>query len=84
MIDFIKGKVAYRGVDFVVLDVGGIGYQVYVTSFCTTSEEKFTMLFTHFVVREDAHLLYGFNEEKEFLHTETKIHYLLKNANIQS
>lgn len=32
MIEFIKGKVAYKGEDFIVLENGGIGYKIFVSA----------------------------------------------------
>ena len=52
----------------VVVDVGGVGYEVEVSSSVLSSGlvmgEALT-LFTHFVVREDAQLLFGFNSRSE-------------------
>jgi Holliday junction DNA helicase RuvA len=52
----------------VLLDVGGVGYEVDVpmsTFFNLPSLGESVVLLTHLVVREDAHLLYGFLTEGE-------------------
>jgi holliday junction DNA helicase RuvA len=62
MIAKIKGKIAYFKDNYVVVDVGGIGYKVFVTNFAmgkiAGSEE--IEFYTHTYVREDILALYGF------------------------
>lgn len=62
MISSVRGKVTRKGSDFIVLEVGGIGYQVFVPhpfpDQIRTGET--TSLYTHLVVREDSLTLYGF------------------------
>lgn len=61
MIAMLRGKVVSVAVDHVVLDVGGVGYQVHVpagTPMASPGAE--TVLHTHLAVREDAMTLYGF------------------------
>ena len=51
-----------------LLDVNGIGYEIEVTSTTLTNlqvSDTETTIFTHFVVREDAHSLYGFSNQEE-------------------
>jgi Holliday junction DNA helicase RuvA len=58
----LSGIVAERGPDFLVVDVNGVGYLVYVPATVVTSAEqgKPVTLFTHLAVREDSMTLYGF------------------------
>jgi holliday junction DNA helicase RuvA len=65
MIDFVKGKVHYLEEDYLAVETGGIGYQVYVTNPYAYEQEAEVFLYTHFVVREDAQLLYGFETKQE-------------------
>ncbi|MBA4600836.1 Holliday junction branch migration protein RuvA [Thermoactinomyces mirandus] len=65
MIDFVKGKVHYQETGYLAVDVGGIGYQVYVTNPLAWEKESEIFLYTHLVVREDAQLLYGFPSKQE-------------------
>jgi Holliday junction DNA helicase RuvA len=63
MIGRLTGLVAEKSPPQVLVDVQGVGYEVDVpmSTFCALPGlgEKVTLL-THTVVREDAHLLYGF------------------------
>ncbi len=68
MIGRLTGKVADKQAPDVLLDVNGVGYEVQLplTSFYELPEEgKETTIYTHFVVREDAQLLYGFASKQE-------------------
>lgn len=67
MIDFVRGILTYQEAEYVVVDVGGIGYRVwcpnpYASSFV---EGKEITLYIHYHVREDAHLLFGFPTREE-------------------
>jgi Holliday junction DNA helicase RuvA len=68
MIALVRGEVAIRRSDHVVLLCGGVGYRMAVSSETlhhvpAVGEE--TTLHTHLVVREDALLLHGFHSEQE-------------------
>ncbi len=65
MIDFIKGRIHYQENNYLAVETGGIGYQVYVTNPFVWDRESEIFLYTHLVVREDAHLLYGFSSKQE-------------------
>ncbi|OHB17133.1 MAG: Holliday junction DNA helicase RuvA [Parcubacteria group bacterium RIFCSPHIGHO2_01_FULL_45_26] len=62
MIAELKGVVNRREVGYVVLDVGGVGYKVYVPLSVSVKSRDSLLLFTHLVVREDALDLYGFGD----------------------
>lgn len=68
MIAHIKGIITNKQVPYVIVDVNGIGYEVQLStsSFLALPEvgEKIDLV-THFVVREDAQLLYGFVTDTE-------------------
>lgn len=67
MIDFLRGRVALIELDYVVIDVHGVGYRVFCPNpfgFTSKDEEEQT-LFIHYHVREDAHLLFGFPTREE-------------------
>ncbi len=68
MIGRISGILLEKNPPQVVVDVNGVGYEIDVpmSTFYNLPKihEKVT-LFTHLVVREDAHLLYGFGTEAE-------------------
>jgi Holliday junction DNA helicase RuvA len=64
----LSGRLAARNPPQVLLDVGGVGYEVDVpmsTFFNLPAPGEPVQLLTHLVVREDAHLLYGFLTEGE-------------------
>jgi Holliday junction DNA helicase RuvA len=67
MIAQIKGKLIEKTPTYVVIDCNGVGYQLNISlnTFSKIGNDENCLLFTHFVVREDAHLLYGFKEKSE-------------------
>ena len=68
MIGFLRGNVVQLLQDYCLLDVGGVGYRVYIPS-STRSRLKVgedAMLYTHLAVREDAMTLYGFESQEEY------------------
>lgn len=67
MIDFLRGKVALRELDYVVIDVHGVGYRVFCPNpyGLSSKDEDEQTLFIHYHVREDAHLLFGFPTREE-------------------
>ncbi len=63
MISFIKGNLLEKDPAALLIDVGGLGYEVSVpmTTFYSLGDVNTEVsLYTHFVVREDAQQLYGF------------------------
>lgn len=60
MYEYLEGRVAGRSAARLVLDVQGVGYDLAVPLGATFSTTAKTKVWTHFVVREDAQLLYGF------------------------
>ena len=67
MIASLAGTVAAATVDSVILEVGGIGYRVFVSPAVLTAatQDGQLKLFTHHVVREDLQALYGFRSVEE-------------------
>lgn len=68
MIAFLEGQVIFKGERFLVLDVAGVGYRIFVAPAAfkkiTQSEQKIK-LWTHLHLREDAMEMYGFIEYPE-------------------
>ncbi len=63
MLDRIHGKLIEKKVHYIVVDVHGLGYAINVpmSTLNRLPEVGDTItLYTHFVVREDSHSLYGF------------------------
>ncbi len=78
MIGRLTGLVIESGPGQLLLDVGGVGYEVEIslTTYTQMSEnEGLVTVHTHLVVRDDAHLLYGFtsNGEREMFRTLIKV-----------
>lgn len=67
MYEYISGKVAGINPAWVVVEANGIGYllQITLNTYTAISEAQQVKLYTHFVVREDAHVLYGFFDQEE-------------------
>ena len=68
MIGRLHGKLIEKQPPQVVVDVHGLGYEVDVpmsTFYNLPGIGEAVTLHTHLVVREDAHLLYGFGSEEE-------------------
>ena len=68
MIGFLRGTLASKNPPELTLDVGGVGYELEapMSTFYQLPDigEPITIL-THFLVRDDAQLLYGFSTESE-------------------
>lgn len=63
MIGRIEGKLLEKNPPLILVDVHGVGYEIFVpmsTFYNLPDAGKNVVLLTHFVVREDAQLLYGF------------------------
>ena len=67
MIGWIKGRPLKVGPDFVIVAVGGLGYQVHVTgpTLAQMAQAGEVELWTHAHYREEAQLLYGFSSWEE-------------------
>jgi Holliday junction DNA helicase RuvA len=68
VIGFLRGKLAVKQPPSLVLDVGGVGYELEApmsTFYGLPATGSELTLVTHLVVREDAHVLYGFATERE-------------------
>ena len=60
MYEYFEGTVSARYATRLVLDVGGVGYDLAVPIGAHFGEGSKTRVWAHLVVREDAQLLYGF------------------------
>lgn len=63
MIGRLSGKLAAKHPPQVLVDVGGVAYEVDVpmsTFYSLPATGEAISLYTHLIVREDAHVLYGF------------------------
>ncbi|KFA58542.1 Holliday junction DNA helicase RuvA [Gilliamella sp. Choc4-2] len=68
MIGRLRGTIIEKQPPKVLIEVGGVGYNVFMPMTCfyeLPNNGQEVMVLTHFIVREDAQLLYGFNHEQE-------------------
>jgi len=68
VIGFVRGKLASKSPPHLTVDVGGVGYDIEApmsTFYTLPATGSDVRLLTHLVVREDAHILYGFGTQEE-------------------
>src|ERR1700757_5541824 len=68
MIGSLRGRIILKSPPQLTVGVGGVGYEVEApmsTFFHLPPVGEEVRLLTHLVVREDAHVLYGFGSEDE-------------------
>ncbi|MFP8967177.1 Holliday junction branch migration protein RuvA [Pokkaliibacter sp. CJK22405] len=68
MIGRLEGMLLEKSPPALLLDVAGVGYEIEAsmqTHFRLPERGKKVVLYTHQVIREDAHLLFGFSEKQE-------------------
>ncbi len=67
MIAHINGKLVEKNPTTLIIECGGIGYEVKISlnTFSAIGSEESVKVFTQFIVREDAQLLYGFATKEE-------------------
>ena len=67
MYEYLNGKLIEKNPAYVVIDCQGVGYFVNISlnTFTALPDKENCKLFTHFIVREDAQILYGFADNFE-------------------
>jgi len=67
MFEYVKGPIAELTPAYVVVDCGGVGYNVNISlqTYSSFEGKKEVLVYLHQVVREDAHLLFGFASKDE-------------------
>lgn len=67
MIAHIQGKLVEKSPTEVVIDCNGVGYHINISlhTFSLLPSTDFVKLFTHLLVKEDSHSLFGFVEKSE-------------------
>ena len=75
MISYIKGRLEIKAKDYIVVDVSGIGYKIFMSETAISELEKGTevKVFTYMRVREDDISLYGFLNNEELVTFELLI-----------
>ena len=67
MISYLKGTFAHITPSTAIVDIGGIGYEVNISlnTYSKIQNLEKGLLYTHVIIKEDAHLLYGFSDTQE-------------------
>ena len=67
MIDYLKGKLVEKSPTHAIIECGGVGYfvNISVNTFSGLPDSESGFVWIHFIVREDAQVLYGFAEKDE-------------------
>ncbi len=67
MYEYIQGPVAELAPAYAVIDAGGVGYflNISLQTYSEIENAASAKLYVHYVVREDAQLLYGFASKRE-------------------
>ncbi|MDR1368957.1 MAG: Holliday junction branch migration protein RuvA [Dysgonamonadaceae bacterium] len=67
MLDYIKGEIVELNPASVVLETGGLGYFIHISlnTYSALTASKGVKLYVYEIMREDAHLLFGFVDKKE-------------------
>ncbi len=67
MITQIKGKLIEKSPTELVIDCGGVGYSINISlnTYSQIGDDENIKLFTHLIIKEDSHSLYGFFKKSE-------------------
>lgn len=67
MLAYLKGNFTLKTPTFIYVEAHGVGYEVQVTlnTYSKIQNLQEGILYTHLIIREDAHVLYGFFEKSE-------------------
>jgi len=67
MYDYFNGKLTELTPTYAVVETGGVGYLLHISlhTYSQLSLHNSVLLYAHLVVREDAHVLFGFSEKAE-------------------
>ncbi len=67
MIEYLKGEIAELTPATAIIECCGVGYEASITlnTYSALQGKKDTRLYIYEVIREDAHLLYGFSNKQE-------------------
>ena len=72
MITYLKGRLAFKDPTHLIVDVGGVGYELKISliTYSQVKDKEDIHIQTYLHIKEDAHTLYGFyeiSEKKRFL-----------------
>ena len=67
MYEFIRGIIIERNPAHLVIEAGGVGYFINISlnTYSKFNQQKEGLIYLHQVIRDDAHVLYGFADKSE-------------------
>ncbi len=67
MYDYIKGKLTEKTATYIVVEAGGVGYNLAVSLYTYTKLKDMAeaKVLTYLAIKEDSHVLFGFADEDE-------------------
>lgn len=67
MYAYLKGEITYRSPAFITLEVNGVGFHVNIplSTFTALQGQERATVYTHLIVKEDSHTLFGFATQVE-------------------
>ena len=67
MYAYLKGDITFKSPAFITLEVNGIGFHVNVplSTYTAIEGQERTTIYTHLIVKEDSHTLFGFATQTE-------------------
>jgi len=67
MYDYITGRIVEKTPTYLIIEAGNIGYFIHISlnTYSGLAETESCKLFIHQIIREDAHLLFGFIDQRE-------------------
>ena len=67
MITQIRGKLVEKNPTYAIVDCNGVGYLLHISlnTFSSLPDQEAVRLYTHLLIREDAHTLFGFINKTE-------------------
>ena len=67
MITYLKGRLAFKDPTHLVVDVGGVGYEVKISliTYSQVKDKEDILIQTYLHIKEDSHTLFGFYENSQ-------------------
>ncbi len=67
MIAYLKGRIAFKSPTRIVLELGGVGYELLISlhTYAQIEKQEAAQMLVYEVIREDSYTLYGFATEEE-------------------
>ena len=67
MYEFIRGNIIEQNPAHIIIEAGGVGYNINISlnTYSKFNQKKEGLIYLHQVIRDDAHVLYGFADKSE-------------------